>query len=178
VGLDLRTIACRRGSEAFSVETVNGQPDPLHKAHIFVPEARPPLDRDTRRFPGDPGRLPGLNDITALYSITQFEEFSNALQDIHNGIHGWTGGFTFENGRPVGGDMGSVATAAFDPIFWSHHCMIDRIWHLWQLKNGINNIPAEYMSQILTPFRFTVRDVLNIGELGYEYAVSSVTIES
>lgn len=164
--------------EAFSVESADGQRNPLYNAHIFVPDAQPPLDRDTRRFPGDPGRLPSPDQIMALYSITQFEEFSDALQNIHNGIHGWTGGFVTEDGRPVGGDMGSVATAAFDPIFWSHHSMIDRIWHLWQLKNGINNLPADYLSQILTPFRYTVRDVLNANALGYDYAVSSVTIEA
>ena len=31
----------------------------------------------------------------------------------------------------VGGLMASVQTAAFDPIFWVHHCNIDRIWSTW-----------------------------------------------
>ena len=168
--------------EAFSVETVDGEANPLRSAPIRVPTSNPPLDRYTRRFPGEgvpPSvGLPTDSEIAALYSITQFEEFSNAMQDIHNGIHGWTGGISMQNGQIVGGDLGSVATAAYDPIFWSHHCMIDRIWYLWQLKNGVNNIPQEYMSQILTPFRYTVRDVLNISELGYDYAVSGVTVHA
>jgi tyrosinase len=167
---------------SFSTPTVDGESNPLYKAHIYVPDANPPLDRDTRRFPGegvpDTVRLPTAEEIAALYSITQFQEFSNALQDIHNRIHGWTGGISQENGQLVGGDMGSVATAAYDPIFWSHHCMIDRIWYLWQIRNGVNNIPVDYLSQILTPFRYTVRDVLNIGTLGYDYAVSGITFEA
>ena len=52
--------------------------------------------------------------------------------------------------------------------------MIDRVWYLWQLRNGVNNIPAEYMDVILAPFRYTVRDVLNINAMGYEYAVGAV----
>ncbi len=31
----------------------------------------------------------------------------------------------------VGGDMGRVPMAAKDPIFWLHHCNIDRLWSLW-----------------------------------------------
>lgn len=69
--------------------------------------------------------------------------------------------------------MGSVATAAFDPIFWSHHVMIDRVWYLWQLQNGLHNIPPDYLDKALPPFSLTVRDVLDINSLGYEYADSS-----
>ena len=29
------------------------------------------------------------------------------------------------------GLMASVPTAAFDPIFWVHHCNIDRLWSVW-----------------------------------------------
>jgi len=113
--------------------------------------------------------LPTSSDIAALYNITQFQQFSNQLESIHDRIHGWTGGIS----GGVGGDMGTVATAAYDPIFWSHHCMIDRVWYIWQLRNGVNNIPAEYMDVILAPFRYRVRDVLNINALGYEYAVGA-----
>jgi tyrosinase len=77
-------------------------------------------------------------------------------------VHGW-----------VGGDMGSIATAAFDPVFWAHHAMIDRIWYLWQLKHGVNNIPADYLGRALFP-GYTVKDVLDISALGYDYAGAAV----
>ncbi|MDP3841510.1 MAG: tyrosinase family protein [Oxalobacteraceae bacterium] len=31
----------------------------------------------------------------------------------------------------IGGLMGSVPTAAWDPIFWLHHANIDRLWTIW-----------------------------------------------
>ena len=36
----------------------------------------------------------------------------------------------------------SIATAAYDPIFWAHHCMIDRLWYLWQLRHPGAGVPA------------------------------------
>ena len=32
----------------------------------------------------------------------------------------------------VGGLMGRTETAAQDPVFWMHHCNIDRVWATWQ----------------------------------------------
>jgi hypothetical protein len=34
----------------------------------------------------------------------------------------------------VGGDMGQVPLAAKDPVFWLHHCNVDRLWSLWMDK--------------------------------------------
>lgn len=31
----------------------------------------------------------------------------------------------------VGGFMSAFSTAALDPIFWLHHCNIDRLWQVW-----------------------------------------------
>jgi tyrosinase len=71
--------------------------------------------------------------------------------------------------------MGSIATSAFDPVFWAHHTMIDRIWHLWQLRHGVNNIPADYLDKALFP-GYTVQQVLDVRALGYEYAAASVAV--
>jgi tyrosinase len=157
---------------AFSVATVSGQPNPLFKARIVAPTASPPINRFTRRFPGNPASLPTKQQITNLLNVSQFVDFTNQLENIHDGIHGWTGG----NNGTVGGDMGSVATAAWDPIFWSHHCMIDRLWYLWQLKHGVNNITPSLLPMVLQPFGLKVQDVLSINALGYEYAVSFVQL--
>ncbi|KAF2753869.1 Di-copper centre-containing protein [Pseudovirgaria hyperparasitica] len=61
---------------------------------------------------GNPDRAP-LNGI----------ETWGSLEGIHNTVHNAVGG---------GGHMGSPATAAFDPIFWLHHCNIDRLFAIWQ----------------------------------------------
>lgn len=131
--------------------------------------------RFTSRFPGPPSALPTKHDVEAVLALTSFVDLTSQLEDIHDQIHGWTGG-TNPSPPPDGGDMGSVATAAFDPIFWSHHCMIDRIWYLWQLRQGVNNIPQDYMDKPLAPFSFNVRDVLDINRLGYEYVDSATDV--
>lgn len=89
-------------------------------------------------------------------------------------VHGWAGGMDPVSSDRLG-DMGSVATAAFDPIFWAHHVMLDRIWYLWQLDHGTNTIPQAYLDKPLAPFALKVSDVLDVRQLGYEYATSSVS---
>ncbi|KAL2825783.1 hypothetical protein BDW59DRAFT_145909 [Aspergillus cavernicola] len=49
------------------------------------------------------------------------------IEFIHNNIHWWAGG--------DGGHMSQIPVATFDPIFWLHHCNIDRLFALWQELN-------------------------------------------
>jgi tyrosinase len=68
------------------------------------------------------------------------------LEDPHNDIHLSVGGFDAPalggpkstTGRVAGanGDMGENNTAGFDPIFFFHHCNIDRMFWLWQKLHG------------------------------------------
>lgn len=129
-----------------------------------VPEINGEPARRTARNPGNPGSLPTPEEVEGLLNLTDFRDFSDQLQDVHDGIHGW-----------VGGDMGSIGTSAFDPVFWAHHCMIDRIWYLWQLRHGVNNIPSNYLDKALFP-GYTVEQVLDVRSLGYDYAASSVGV--
>lgn len=123
-------------------------------------------ERRTTRNPGNPGGLPSFeevyDDLDGIIALTDFRDFSNQLQDVHDGIHGW-----------VGGDMGSIGTSAFDPVFWAHHAMIDRVWYQWQLRHGVNNIPPEYLDLALFP-GLTVQQVLDVRSLGYDYATGAV----
>jgi tyrosinase len=140
-----------------SSRTPDGKPNPLASGPMpALPGSRP---RRTRRSPDVPSNLPSPADVTAVLGLSSFVDFSNQLQDLHDGVHGW-----------VSGDMGVIATSAFDPIFWAHHCMIDRLWYLWQLRWGVTNIPPNYLRQTLAPWGLTVQDVLDIHRLGYEYA--------
>lgn len=38
------------------------------------------------------------------------------------------------------------------------------------MKHGVRNIPSVYFDLVLEPFDLTVRDVLDIYDLGYDYA--------
>ena len=67
------------------------------------------------------------------------------LEDPHNDVHLAVGGFDeviegqeqeFGIIPGANGDMGENNTAAMDPIFFFHHCNVDRMFWLWQKKNG------------------------------------------
>lgn len=150
---------------SYAVPQAGGDDNPLFSGPI--PEIGRSRARNTSRAPDHPSNLPASNDVNSLMSLGNFVDFTGQVQDVHDAVHAW-----------VGGQMGVVATSAFDPIFWSHHCMIDRIWYLWQLENGVNNVPADYLDKALAPFALTVRDVLDINRLGYEYAQSSVSVDA
>jgi tyrosinase len=51
----------------------------------------------------------------------------------HNRVHG-----------QVGGSMGRIPTAVADPIFWVHHCNIDRYWSAWIAAGGGRHMPPEH----------------------------------
>lgn len=139
-----------------------GKPNSLLKSRIFVPTANPPLNEDTFRNPGNPSDLPTKNDVDNMLSKQDFADFEDDLEDLHDSVHGW-----------VGGSMGRVATAGFDPIFWAHHTNIDRLWRIWQMNRADIGFPPDLLNEILEPFPFTVRDVLDVRSLGYEYASAS-----
>lgn len=74
------------------------------------------------------------------------------LETPHNTIHTSIGG--------SGGSMSSISTAAHDPIFWFHHCNIDRYFYNWMIRvtNNFSNkltpneILPETLNLWLTPF--------------------------
>jgi tyrosinase len=39
--------------------------------------------------------------------------------------------------------MGSFQTAGLDPIFWLHHCNLDRLWSLWLRRGASKGNPAD-----------------------------------
>jgi tyrosinase len=113
----------------------------------------------TVRQPDVPGNLPTVEDVQNVLALTDFQDFSSQVENLHNNVHGW-----------VGGDMGEIPVAAFDPLFWAHHCMIDRLWRLWQLQNPGNTPPASLLGQALAPFSMTVAQTVDATSLGYDYA--------
>ncbi|KAF5586322.1 tyrosinase precursor (monophenol monooxygenase) [Fusarium pseudocircinatum] len=87
------------------------------------------------------------------------ERPSGSIEDLHNGYHGTIGG------SGGSGHMSWIETSAFDPIFWMHHCQIDRLFAVWQAANGdehwFNELEPEDQpkSQLdLMPFRKSFPD--------------------
>lgn len=150
---------------AFAQRTVGGQPNPLFQAPV-PPVARiAGRPRRTTRQPGSPGELPTPQLIDQILSLGDFRDFSEQLEDVHDGIHGW-----------VGGTMGIIAWAAYDPIFWSHHAMIDRLWAIWQVRHAAVTLPAAFLNQALPPFPLTVGETLSTQALGYDYAAATTHV--
>lgn len=64
-----------------------------------------------------------------------------ALEQPHDAVHLAVGGYDMSDGEfgeitGSNGDMGENNTASFDPIFFFHHCNVDRVFWLWQKKHG------------------------------------------
>ena len=150
--------------QAYSDESLpNGDRNPLYDAELPLTSAGE-NGRSYRRS-GDPQNFDGIGEWLAdLLENNDFGSFSDQLQNLHGAIHVW-----------VGGSMAEVDWAAYDPIFWAHHSMVDRIWRMWQLRHGPCHMPEEYLDVTLAPFNQTVRQVLNIYNMGYDYASSVVT---
>jgi tyrosinase len=141
---------------------VDGRKNPLFDSPIQASGREAPRQTRTTRAPGEPGQLPSPGAVEAALANADFFTFQTQLESIHDGIHVWTGG-----------TMGSIATSAYDPLFWAHHCMIDRLWYLWQLRHPGAGVPASLLDRALAPFPMTVRDTLQASQLGYDYAAAT-----
>lgn len=100
----------------------------------------------------------------AALSASSFASFQNLLNGVHGSVHVRTGG-----------DMQSVPSAAFDPIFYLHHANIDRLWAQWQSTHP-GALPAAEATSELMPFNRpfaaqwqTGADVESTDALGYRY---------
>ena len=109
-----------------------------------------------------------------------FHDSSNEIGQLDVQPHGSTH-------VEVGGLMSRFETAALDPVFWMHHCNVDRLWesyardlgHGYPFENGVGTATAAHQSWTNQQFRFrrtdgttkvwTAPDVLDIGVLGYAY---------
>ncbi|WP_163864038.1 tyrosinase family protein [Myxococcus eversor] len=67
------------------------------------------------------------------------------LEEPHDSIHLAVGGFDYPGATdysPIdgaNGDMGENDTAGLDPIFFFHHCNVDRVFWLWQKRQGFTD---------------------------------------
>jgi hypothetical protein len=54
--------------------------------------------------------------------------------------------------------------------------MVDRAWRIWQHRHPGALPPQNYLDQPLRPRSITVRQVLDVKQLGYDYAQSAATV--
>jgi tyrosinase len=130
-----------------------------------VPMPSPMTPITVTRFPGTSADLATIvGNVPNVMAQSTFSSFTGSLEGVHGMVHVW-----------VGGTMSMIPTAPADPIFWMHHCNIDRLWWQWQQGNAglypnLPGPPATSTSQVMDPWSYTEADTRNITDLGYAYA--------
>lgn len=105
------------------------------------------------------GKVPATED-----TLNDYEKFTYCLEGwvsslpAHNHVHVW-----------VGGVMNSEWSPA-DPVFWLHHCEVDRLWAVWQANHQDSHPPYPKQSLQLNPWTDTnYYSVLDTEAVGYRY---------
>ena len=77
----------------------------------------------------------------------------------HDQVHVW-----------IGGNMRTFMSP-LDPIFWLHHCNIDRLWAEWNAppRSHPNTSSGLWRNFTLRPFNTLVGDLQSVTQLGYTY---------
>jgi tyrosinase len=89
---------------------------------------------------------------------TTYDAFNPDLENPHNSVHTW-----------VRGDMQSVSTAAYDPLFWAHHSFVEYVFCQWQDAHRAAAEPTDVSAHDLIPFGVTVDQIWVYKKLGYVY---------
>jgi hypothetical protein len=113
------------------------------------------------------GEVERALDITKLMTYTDYQLFNKNMDRApHGTIHDYIGhGNDYNDGKlwfdnPITGKkshdglMGWVPTAGFDPIFWTHHSNIDRIWQKWTNSDNGQMITLELLKSVEWPYIF------------------------
>ena len=114
--------------------------------------------KPTERFAREPavlGAVPG--QVASALLCDEFVEFSSSILDPHDAVHAW-----------VRGSMGHMTFAESIRCF-GEPCQRGSHLGRWQRDWGNESIPCSILTDTLSPFCRTVGEVLNCGELGYEY---------
>jgi hypothetical protein len=86
--------------------------------------------------------LPPASSIRSALDKTTYPAFQNALESgsgttpfhqLHNGLHVWFG---------PGSHMSNPTASPLDPMFYLHHCNIDRLWAMWQSDGHAMDYPT------------------------------------
>jgi tyrosinase len=107
------------------------------------------------------------SSIDTIQRLTNYGVYVRRLEGSpHNNAHVLTGGMS--------GHMGN-GMSPLDPIFWLHHCNVDRLWALWQAAgNSTPPLARSYAGQFANGAgqpvtTATSANALDISSFGYTY---------
>jgi hypothetical protein len=174
-----RLIAKFSGKADFAMPYWDWQTTPVLPAWFTDPKG--PLYHRRRR-----DDLAGV-DYAKSRVDSGFDTWANLFQDSFSTFAGEvdTAGSVESSGHgfvhvTTGGDMGDTSTAPKDPLFWFHHCNVDRVWATWQPMAETRHVTPEpaWLDERFDNFVdetgakasvMTTRDVLKTEALGYRY---------
>jgi tyrosinase len=157
--------------DSYEVASSEGQDNVLASLPIsvFGSKPKPTWPKQTSREPGAFPQVPSppyKAEWAYAMQATSYTDFSQRLWQVHDTVHVW-----------VGGTMGQVDWAAYDPLFWAHHANVDRAWRIWQHANPGANPPANILDVAMRAAPpMTPRQTLDVKQLGYEYAGSEASV--
>jgi len=109
------------------------------------------------------------NEVRNMWRLVNFPQFISKsgpnnggfrdLEQIHDSIHG-----------EVGGIMGDLDLAAFSPLFWLHHCQIDRLFQTYLELNGDSEseVSRDAVSRPLAPWNTRVGSTFELRGFRYD----------
>ena len=144
--------------------------------NVYTAPTGGPLKRD----------YPKRGRTSAFYSHVLTDRILNNAPDFSNFS------ITLEYGPHVpvhdviGGDRGQMSTwqSPVDPIFWLHHCFMDKLWFDYQLTEGLDFNTRAYgpkwsflnMETLIQPWNVAVSSVLDVNEVGATYIEPNLNV--
>ncbi len=113
------------GNKNFGLPYWNWNQDPVLHTALTDPASPLFMARTNTTVAGNPAF--STSNLDTIFSDSNFFTFSTQLEGSpHNTGH-----------TAIGGTMGSTGSAG-DPLFWTHHNMIDYCWYKWNTDLGNN----------------------------------------
>ncbi len=120
--------------------------------------ASPLFDSNRTDTTNGGGSLDIEREINELFGACRFVDGTNgfggtwtsaatvkgALEKLHDLVHDQVGGL----------HMGILSDSPWDPVFWLHHCNVDRLWELWLKRGGPRQNPYDdpiWTESLLSP---------------------------
>jgi hypothetical protein len=198
--------------EVWGADLMGGDGDPADNDYVKTgPFAYDPADPNTwtiadedgndtgdglqRNLGGNPTPLPSQADVDTAQAAVPYDAapWNTSSAGYRNLNEGWAE----VNGKPpsnlhnrvhiwVGGSM-MPGTSPNDPVFFLHHCFVDKMWADWQAQHpGEAFVPGDGASADLEghrlndpmyPWSASPADVLDHHDLGYMYDTDAPVVE-
>lgn len=150
-----------------------------------------------RPVPPNPALTLSPGDVSLAAMAAR--DFTNPPGSVTAGFGGRQTGWNHGGGRSgeleglphnvihmgIGGLMSNPLTAALDPIFWLHHCNIDRLWEVWRGMQSpvrdpsaaawLTGVTFKFVEKKGASFNFQCVQALDTQTLLHGYRYDSVT---